>query len=219
MKKGLIGIMLILAMFFVVSCGEDTTTGKTTKDDKTVTKTVKKPEIIDHKNQAFGGDIPDWLPADIGEIEAMDKFEGKYCFKFESPKSKNLEGAKMWTNNFTAQSEIARLISTRVKQKFGGAAVGDTDMLETYMENVVQTLAKAEISGFRKYGDYWTQRRFFDASGDPEGDYYNYWVLYVIDQKKVDELIGNALDGSDKPKTEEERTARARVKELFSDGL
>lgn len=63
--------------------------------------------------------------------------------------------------------------------------------------------------------------RYFDADGNPDGDDYTYLVLYSISKKTLDKLIQNAISGADedKPKTEEERTVRQRVKEALSEGL
>lgn len=168
--------------------------------------------VIRHANSTLGGDIPDWVTRDTGALEMDPDFEGMYVFKFmESGES--LEGVRTVANNMSAPSEISRLINTRVEQKFAGAQVGDQDFVETYFENVVRTLSQAQISGFRKYGDFWVQLEYNDGTRE-----YEYYTLYVIEEERVDNLIESAISGAE-PDTEEEQTAQERVREIFADGI
>ncbi len=180
-------------------------------------KAVAKFEIVDHKNATLGGDVPAWASMDEGDLEQDPKFEKFYVFRFEE-NGKSLDGVRTWANNFAAQSEIAKLINTRVQQKFAGAQVGDKDKVESYFENVVKTLADAKISGYRKFGDYWVLKRYLKPDGSPDREEYVYYVLYTIEKGTLDKLIQDAIAGT-AAKTEEEKTAQQRVKEIFAEGL
>ncbi|MGP1594429.1 MAG: hypothetical protein ACTTH8_04195 [Treponema sp.] len=177
--------------------------------------TVKRPEIVDHKNLKWGNPPPEWVTKERVEIEAMAQYKDLRIFKFESEKSKDLEGALLWMKNFTAMSDIAREIQTRVRDAAAAAAVGNKDGLESYMEQVVSSLSEATINGLKEEGNYWVLRRHFKADGEVEGDFYTVSVLYSIPRSIIEQLIQKAIDGVAKPKTEEEVKARNLVNQAM----
>ena len=172
-----------------------------------------KPEIID--DQYHGArETPDWVFQDEDEIASNVK--DYYVFKFVQ-QGKDLDGLKLWTRGFVASSEIARIVSTKVKDKFVGAAAGDKDKLETYMEEVVKSISKAQFSGARKKASYWWQIRKVGADGSVE-EVYEYYLLYYVPKEQIDNAIRRALEEADKkikPKSEDEKTARERVKKAI----
>lgn len=171
--------------------------------------------IIEHKNSALGGGVPDWTTMDTGALEADDRFEDMYVFKFEQSGG-DLTGVKTISDNMNAPSEVARLISTRVQQTFAGAQVGDDEFVETYFENIVKTVAQAEINGLRKYGDFWVKKQYLTDDGEPGEIEYTYYTLYTIDQDRIEGLIENAIAGLEAT-TEEEESARDRVRTLLDE--
>ncbi len=184
---------------------------------------VYPPKVIEHKLTALGGDVPEWVfeYANGEDLENKREYRDQYVFVFEQT-GKDLEGVKAWTRSFSAATEVARMVSTRVMNKFAGAQVGDKDMVETYMEEVAKVLAVAEYSGARKEDDFWIHRQFYDDNGKPTEKIYTYYLLYTVPEEQIDAAIQRSLDAQnnkDKVKTEEEQVARDRVKELFSDGL
>jgi hypothetical protein len=172
-------------------------------------------KIVEYKNSALGAEVPEWVTMDVGELE--DEFDDEYIFRFEQT-GQNLTGVKNIADNMNAPAEVARLVSTRVQQKFAGAQVGDENFVETYFENVVQTVAEAQLNGLRKYGDFWVLKEYFDEKGDPIERQYEYYTMYRISAAQVDDLIERAISGLD-AQTEEEQTARQRVREILDDGL
>jgi hypothetical protein len=173
-----------------------------------------KYETLDHKGNLYGEPLPDWVMKSPIDLEEDEEYEDKYVFKIESDPGKSLEGLKAWTQGFSAPTEIARFVSTRVKNKFVGAQVGDKDMVETYFENVTKTLSETRYAGARKQDDWWVLRQM----GNDQN--YFYIMLITIDRDTLDEMIARAIDeeyAQNKPKTEEEQTARDRVKELFAE--
>ena len=171
--------------------------------------------IIEHKNSALGGDVPDWTSMDEGALEEDDRFDGKYVVRFEET-GRNLTGVRTVADNMSAPSEVARLVSTRVRQVFAGATVGDQDFVETYFENVVRTVSETQISGLRKYGDFWVHKEYLNPDGSPGEREYAYYTLYTVDRDIIHELIRRAIDGIE-AKTEEELTARERVRQILQD--
>ena len=182
---------------------------------------VRQPELLDHKNFKFGREVPDWVALEASEIEARELYPSSYAFKFESPRAQDLQGAQIWTRNFIATSELAQIVRDRVEVKFAGAVAGDIDLVESYLEQVVQRVSETEFSGYRPVSDYWLQLRYYSADGSVEEDAYTYIVLYTIPKAILDGLIQQSLEGADaeQPASEEERSARALVREAFEEGL
>lgn len=181
---------------------------------------LRRPDLLDHKNYKFGREVPEWVVMDATEIEDLSEYEDVYVFKYESPRAQSLQGAELWTRNFTAASQIAQTVQNRVQVKFAGAAVGDMNMVESYMEQVVQSLSDAEFSGYQPEADYWIQMRYYQPDGSVDEDAYTYLVMYTIPRTTLDGMIQDALENADdEPDTEEEVTARQRVREAFENGL
>lgn len=222
MKKMLFWVCLVCTLALVIGCSTPSQTAEEAREDMSSQSMVKRPDILDHKNYKWGKDVPDWVLLDNQQLEEIGDYKDFYMFKFESPRAQDLQGAELWTKNFTAASEIASAVKNRVQVKFAGAAAGDMDMLETYMEQTVKSLSDATYTGFVKVDDYWVQMRYYTPEGEVDEDAYTYVILYKMPKNVLDELVQNSLDNAEaveKPKTEDEKTARNRVKEAFSDGL
>jgi len=208
MRRDFVFLGVALVVFFVVGCAGGPPTAPAEFEEVSF-------KIIEYKNSALGAEVPDWVTKDVGELE--DDFEDEYIFRFEQT-GENLTGVKNIADNMNAPAEIARLVSTRVQQKFAGAQVGDEDFVETYFENVVRIVTEAEISGLRKYGDFWVLKEYYDEKGNPTEREYEYYTMYRISRDHVDDLIDRAISGLD-AQTEEEQTARERVREILDDGI
>jgi hypothetical protein len=187
-----------------------------------VTPAVKQPDMLDHKNFKWGTQPPEWVTMNIDDLEALDKYKDDYVFKFESPIAQNLQGAELWTRNFTANSEIAQQVQNRVQAKFTGAAAGDMNDLGSYMENTVKSLSDAQFSGYRQRDNYWVKMRYYRADGNVDQEGFTYLALYTIPRRTLDDLIQKALGSAaaaEKPKTENEQRARDIVKNAFEEGM
>lgn len=219
MKKLWLIVAVVAMVAFVFACAGGPK-AKTPGEIKVEPK-VYPPKTIEHEGTAFGMDVPNWVFQEQEEIEGDREYKGLYVFKFEQT-GQDLEGVKAWTRSFTAATEVARMVSTRVMNKFVGAQIGDKDMVETYMEEVAKVLAVAEYAGARQKADFWVYQQYYDDNGQPTEKVYRYLLLYTVPREQIDAAIQRALDaqsGKAKPKTEEEQTARDRVRELFSDGM
>ena len=205
--KRVLGIVVIVAFAFLGSCTS------TPKVEKPQMVKEAKPEVIDDQYHGTR-ETPDWVFMEPDEIAA--KVKDYYVFKFMRS-GKDLDGLRLWTRGFVASSEIARLVSVKVKDKFVGAAAGDKDKLETYMEEVVKSISKDQFSGARKKASYWWLIRKVNADGTVE-ERYEYFMLYYVPKDQIDKAIERALAEADKkvkPKSEDEITARERVKKAF----
>ncbi len=218
MIKATIAVVAVLA---IAACGSKPDPAPASATAGVPAPIARRPDVLDHRNFRFGRDIPEWVVLEANELERQPEFSDVYVFKFESPRAQNLQGAELWTRNFTAAADIAQTVRNRVQVKFAGAAVGDMDMLETYMEQVVLTFSDAQFSGYQRVSDYWMQMRYYTPEGRVDEDAYSYYVLYTIPRNTLDRMIRDALNnaGRDQPVTQEEQRARDRVKEAFENGL
>lgn len=182
--------------------------------------TTRRPEMLDHRNFKWGTPVPDWVTMEIDELEQMGQFQDYYVFRFESPRAQSLQGAELWTQQFTAQSAIAQEVENRVQTRFAGAAAGGLDLVETYMEQVVASISDTTVSGYRRARDYWVRMRYYEPDGAVDEDAYTYVVMYTIPRETLDRMVRDALDRNDgSVESDEERTVRDRVKEAFERGL
>ncbi len=183
--------------------------------------------VLEHRGSTRGVEAPDWVRVSLegaSAVEQMDEFEGKYAVIVEES-GEDLRGVQMWAQNFSAPSQIAQRVSTRVEQRFAGAAAGEVDQIDTYMENVVKTLSDAQFSGFSQAGEWWVKYRWYEEDGQTvDREEYRYVVLYTIDQDVLDRQVDNAISAVEadmqEPETENERTVRERVRDaLQEEGL
>jgi len=220
-KKVVFGLVLAaLAFTLVTGCASKPKAKGATAAPaaKVAEPIVRRPDMLDHKNYKWGTQPPEWVTMNVTDLEAMDKYKSDYVFKFESPRAKDLQGAELWTKNFTAAAEIAQQVRNRVQVKFAGAAAGDMNQLGSYMEQVVKSFSDATFTGFKQKDSYWVQMRYYKPDGNVDQDAFTYLALYTIPQATMDELVRKALEEAGqtvKPKTPEEQTARKRVQEAF----
>ena len=171
--------------------------------------------IVDHKTKDFGGNVPDWATMTAMDLEAQEKYKDYIVFIIDHVGG-DLNGIELWARGFSAPSEVSRMVSTSVEDKFVGAAAGDMDMLETYMEEVVKTMSEAEFAGIRTEDSFWVKKQNATSPNQIE---YRYLFLITIPRTEVEAAIERAFGDANAitPKTEEEQTARDRVKEAFDD--
>jgi hypothetical protein len=207
-------VVLAAAAALVVSCASQP------KVEKPVVTKEGRVQVIDDIYH-LSRETPDWIFLEPAEIEKTSEYKGLYVFKGVST-GKDINGLQLWVKGFIVSSDLAKFVSVRVKDTFVGAAAGDIDKLETYLENVVKTVSEAQYSGARIVKQYWWQIHKARADGGIE-DVYEYYVLYTVDKQQIDAAIKRALEENDlklKAKTEDEQTARDRVKRAMeSEGL
>ena len=169
--------------------------------------------VINHKNAQLGIEVPDWTYKAIPALEEESRFVASYVYRFERV-GKNLEGVKILADNLDAGVALAREISLRVQQQFTAEQSGNDELVETYFENIVETLSETTINGYRKYDDFWLLRRH----NETEEEEYVYYNLFTVEKETVDNLIQNAI--SEQPANgEEEEDARERVQSILEDAL
>ena len=219
MKKNFLLFSCVLAIL-IASCA--TTESAGSGDSSKVVSKARVPEMIDHKNQQFGKEIPEWVSMEQYDIEQLPRYKDVYVFKFESEKSKDLEGAQLWMRNFSVASQISRVISQRIQDKAVSAASGNANKIDSYTKELVKMVSEANMSGLKKESDYWTCRRFFNADGDVEGDFYTVVMIYSVPRKTLDGIIKDAIakaNDKEKPKNQEEIDLRDMVNKAMTENF
>ena len=206
-------LTLAIVAFVFVACPS------TPKIDKPAVSKENKVVVIDdiyHNTRP----TPEWIFLEPKEIERQGTYRDSYIFKFVN-QGQDVDGLRIWTRGFSASSELARMVSTRVQDTFVGAAAGDKDKLETYLEEVVKSISAAQYSGAERSGEYWWQIQKADVSGNLT-QVYEYYLLYTVPKAQIDQAIKRAIaeaDGKAKPVSADELTARDRVKAVMEGGL
>ena len=200
MKKILGILIVLLAIVAVVGCGSSAKAKPSEpikQPPQSSAPMVKAypPQIIEHKGTAFGRDYPKWMDAALDGPKAVEKlpdFANKYIVVVQEDGA-DLTGAQLAASKLDAQTTISALISTRVKDTFAGAQVGDKDKIETYMERAVKSVSEATFSGFSMESDWWVKLQNFTSDGKPDKQVYRVIQIWGIDKDSLQKQIGAKL--------------------------
>jgi hypothetical protein len=221
--KKILGILIVLlAIATVIGCASKPKTGV---NPPAPTVKVYPPQIIEHKGTAFGRDYPKWMDAALDGPKAVEKlsdFANKYVVIVQED-GKDLTGAQLAASKLDAQTTIAAMISTRVKDTFAGAQVGDKDKIETYMERAVKSVSEATFTGFAMEGDWWAKLQNFTPEGKTADQVYRVIQLWTIDKdtlkQQVQKQLAGAAAAEATPPTPEKQKAMDLVQQSFFDGF
>jgi len=223
-KKILVILVAALVLFAAMSCASKPATPAAAGPAEAA-PTVKAypPQILEHKGTAFGRDYPKWMDAALDGAKAVEKL-GDYTNKYivvVQEEGGDLTGVQLAASRLNAQTTIAQLISTRVKDTFAGAQVGDKDKIETYMERCVKSASEAKFSGFGQEGDWWAKLQTFTADGKPDKQVYRVIQIWGIDKDSLKQQVDSILKGeaAAEPKTEEKTRAMDMVQQSFFEGF
>ncbi len=221
MKKTLAILLAFLTFAVVIGCASKPATNGVNPPAPTIK--VYPPQIIEHKGTAFGRDYPKWMDAALDgpkAVEKMPDFANKYVVIVQED-GKDLAGAQLAASKLDAQATIAQMISTRVKDTFAGAQVGDKDKIETYMERAVKSVSEATFTGFAMEGDWWAKLQTFTTKGKLADQVYRVIQLWTIDKDSLQQQIQKQLAGAAaaEPKTEDKQKAIDLVQQSFFDGF
>jgi hypothetical protein len=219
--KKILGILVVLtALASFVGCASAPKSGV---NPPAPTVKAYPPQIIEHKGTAFGRDYPKWMDAALDGPKAVEKlpdFANKYIVVVQQD-GQDLDGAQLAASKLDAQTTISALISTRVKDTFAGAQVGDKDKIETYMERAVKSVSEAKFSGFSMESDWWVKLQTFTPDGKADKQVYRVIQIWGIDKDTLKTQIQSQLkDASDaEPKTPDKQKAMDLVNQSFFDGF
>ncbi len=223
MKKALAILVALVVLFAAVGCASKpaTPTGGVTPPAATVK--AYPPQILEHKGTSFGRDYPKWMDAALDGPKAVEKlpdFANKYIVVVQED-GQDLTGVQLAASRLNAQTTIAQLISTRIKDTFAGAQVGDKDKIETYMERCVKSASEARFTGFAMEGEWWAKLQTFTPEGKPDKQVYRVIQVWGIDKdllkKQIDAILKS--EAAAEPKTEQKQRAMDMVQQSFYEGF
>ena len=199
-------------------------------------------EIINSQNGQNPEDIPEWvrwqIDNDINEIEAMDRFSGKYIFIGENGGS-NFSALQQWANGFTAEQDLPRLITRRAERRLvSSASLYPDDEYGEYFEFLIREISNGEYLGAVKEQTFWLKRKMpvntdADGSGgtgssgsaqsnlNAAKERYEFFVLISVDKETLQKQIQGIMTRI-KTKiapTREQAAAVARIKSSFFEGF
>ncbi len=222
MKKILGILVVLLSLAVVIGCASKPAT-KAGVNPPAPTVKVYPPQIIEHQGTAFGKDYPKWMDAALEGPKAVEKladFANQYIVVVQEDGA-DLDGVKLAASKLDAQTTISALISTRVKDTFAGAQVGDKDKIETYMERAVKSVSESTFSGFTDESDWWVKLQTFTSDGKADKQLYRVIQIWGIDKDSLKQQIAAILKGAAaaEPKTEDKQKAIDLVQQSFFDGF
>ncbi|MBO4319992.1 MAG: hypothetical protein J5857_05930 [Treponema sp.] len=219
--RNIVFVSLAASALSLMSCA--TTSGKT--GPKPVEKKAKhvERELIDWKGAAIGQEIPVWVSDAVdGNYDSLGnrpELKDKVIFLAEN-RGKNLNILKSWTNNFDIQGGFGRAVSNYVVAAFGGAQQGSIDDAESqsYLEDLVGTFTKTKITGLVKKLDYWVEERVVDNDAKTTEDYFQYFVVYAMDEDDFRTQMNKALGKVD-AKTEKQKEIKRKAEDVLMSAI
>jgi len=192
-------------------------------------------EIIRSQNSQ-GENIPEWVrwyvDNKVNEIEALDRFSGKYIFIGENGGS-NFRALRQWATGFTVEQDLPRLITRRTERRLVSAAsLYPDDEYGEFFEFLIKEVSNGEFLGAIKEQTFWLLRKVvtseetdsdIDAQPNPdtEQERYEFFVLISIDkgilQKQIQEIISRIKTKI--PPTRDQTAAITKIKNTFFEGF
>jgi len=193
-------------------------------------------EIIKSQNGQGSEDIPEWvrwyIDNEINEIEALDKFSGKYIFIGENGGG-NFSALQQWANGFTVEQDLPRLITKRVERRLvSSASLYPDDEYGEYFEFLIRGISNGEYSDAVKEQTFWLKRKVpvstetdgaVNAQPNPNAaqERYEFLVLVSVNRETLQRQIRGIMTNI-KTKitpTKEQAAAVARIKNTFFEGF
>jgi hypothetical protein len=209
--------LLALSAALVLSVGCASSKPKAAQQAKEIDRV-----IVDYKGAAIGGEIPEWVEAvvndDFESLQAMPTFKDKDRLAVVAvERGKNLDLLKSWANNFSVQAQISRAIQNKVSAEFGGNQEGDKNSEESlnFVKELVATFSQTNVSGLKKEKDYWVKLKIRDNAKKTEEEFYEYYVLYSINAKDLQEQIDIAM-GKVEAKNQVQKELKNEVKDALT---
>ena len=193
-------------------------------------------EIINSQNGQGSAGIPEWvrwyIDNETNEIEALDRFSGKYIFIGENGGG-NFSALQQWANGYTVEQDLPRLITRRAERRLvSSASLYPDDEYGEYYEFLIRDISNGEYSGAVKEQTFWLKRKIIysaetdgnantQSKPDAAQERYEFLVLISVDKETLQKQIQGIMTKI-KTKiipTKEQAAAVARIKNTFFEGF
>jgi len=172
------------------------------------------------------GNIPEWVRLHIGnetnEIEALERFDGKYVFIGENG-GNNFNALQQWATGFTVEQDLPRLVTLRAERRLiAAASLYPDDEYGEYFAFLIRDISNGDYSSAVKEQTFWLLRNVKSQDADVEvNERYEFFILVSIDretlQKQIQKIIANIK--TKVPPTRDQASAIARIKTNFFEGF
>jgi hypothetical protein len=233
MRKTVVFAAAIAAMVIFVGC----TSAPTAKAE--AVKATQQIEVLSHKNLAMGGDtMPPWVVMwrnenSMRSVMAMPQYKGFYVFIGESTASTQIMATE-WANSFEARQQVSTYmnsaVSTTLQATRRGSQTGQgssnaeessqtaTGSVDDDIKNALSAVSISQVSGLQKDGDYWLLTRTHNSDGSTS-DEYRAFVLYIINEKSLNNQAVSMLEDIKKNNTALVNLATAAQEQISKNGL
>jgi hypothetical protein len=193
-------------------------------------------EIINSQNGQGSVGIPEWVrwyvDNEIKEIEALDRFSGKYIFIGDNGGG-NFSALQQWANGYTVEQDLPRLITRRAERRLvSSASLYPDDEYGEYYEFLIRDISNGEYSGAVKEQTFWLKRKIVNSAEtdditntqskpDTAQERYEFLVLISVDKETLQRQIQGIMTRI-KTKiipTKEQAAAIAKIKNTFFEGF
>jgi hypothetical protein len=186
-----------------------------------VVERIEPYRIGDHRTQAEGGELPEWLRRYLSGgaqgPEAMSEYRDAYVFVAEDT-SANLKALGQWASGFRVNQDFPRLAAARIQDRMTRAAGGNPDAeYGRYFERVIRASSDAVYPGAIRGDDFWVLKRYLREDDTLDREIYAWYILVSIDRGLLQQQISAILDetAAEPPPSREQAVAIARMKENF----
>ena len=154
-------------------------------------------------------------------VEKLPDYANKYIVVVQEDGDRTSPASSSPPARSTPRPTIAALISTRVKDTFAGAQVGDKDKIETYMERAVKSVSEATFTGFAMESEWWAKLQTFTTDGKPDKQVYRVIQLWGIDKDilKSRSTSSSTAPPPPSPRPSDKQKAMDLVQQSFFDGF
>jgi len=184
----------------------------------------------DSKGDQGSEDIPEWVRWYIdnkaNEIEALDRFSGKYIFIGENGGS-NFNALQQWANGFSVEQDLPMLITRRVEHRLvSSASLYPDDEYGEYFEFLIREVSNGEFLGAVKEQTFWLKRKVVSSEETDDNtqpnpntaqERYEFFVLISVDKRTLQKQIQEIMAGikTKIPPTKEQAAVIAKIKNNF----
>ena len=162
-------------------------------------ETIIRPyTIIDHKNRASGGSIPEWvnlwLNSNIQDIEALSAFNNRYVF-ISRNEGVQLNPLHLWREGFSPELDFPRLAAARIERRFASTTTHPDEEFGTFYEALIRAASDASWLGTVSEDDFWIRRRYTpDEEFGQELETWEFLILLTIDKRLFASQIEDIFD-------------------------
>ena len=192
-------------------------------------------EIIESQNGKGAAGIPEWVRMyfddAVNEMEALDKFSGKYIFIGEN-KGENFSALQQWANGFTVEQDLPRLVTRRVEHRLvASASLYPDDEYGEYYEFLIREVSNGEFLAAAKEQTFWLKRKIAVNNEEIDdgvvsnpsaiGEIYEFLVLISIDRDTLQKKLQGIMAGikTKTAPTRDQAAAIAKIKNTFFEGF